>query len=82
MEQHRELAGYRYRGSLLSVLAAALGDLQAVAPEIGVLPEGTQDVLGAADQQPPQLPVAPLRDALFTRITFARLVLALGTRPN
>ncbi len=49
MQEHRKFAGYRHHGSLLGVLPATLGDLQAVAPDVRILPEGSQDVLSTVD---------------------------------
>ena len=44
-EEYRELTpGHRHHGPLLRVFAAALGYLQAVTSQVGVLGEGAQDV--------------------------------------
>src|SRR5918999_3405193 len=63
MQQHRELPPHRHHRPFLGVLSAALGYLLAVSPEVGVLAEGPQDVVGAVDQQLPRQFVAVIGDA-------------------
>src|SRR5829696_2165938 len=63
MQQHGELAGDRPHRSFVGVLATAFGDLQPVASQIGVVGEGTEDVVGAAYHKPPEHLIAFFGDA-------------------
>src|SRR5215204_4238302 len=74
MQEHCELPRYRHYRPLPGVLAAPLGDLFSVAPEIRVLPEWPQDVVSASHQEPPQELVAVPGDAPLG-IATSRLVL-------
>ena len=52
VQQHRELASdSHHHRAPLGVLASAPSNLQAVSSEVRVLPKGTEDVVGAANQQ-------------------------------
>jgi hypothetical protein len=51
VQEHRELPRHGHRSPFLGVLAATGGYLFPVAPEVRVRAEGTQDVVGATDQE-------------------------------
>lgn len=65
VQQYGELSCHRHRRAFLGVLAAALGNLQAVTPEVRIFTERPQHVVGATDQEPPQRFVSSLGDPLL-----------------
>jgi len=63
VEEDGQLAGHRHHRSLLGVLASAFGELETPAAQVTIGSEGSEDVLGAADEQATQVAVAGLGDA-------------------
>src|SRR5215207_6533425 len=62
-QEHREFPSHRHYRPLPGVLAAPFGDLFSVTPEIGVLPECSEDVVSASHQEPSEQLVAVSGDA-------------------
>ena len=60
MQEDGELSGDRDDRALLGVLPAALGELEPPAAQFAIRTEGTQEVLGALDQQPAEIAVPGL----------------------
>jgi len=60
MQQHRQFASQRYHGPLFGVFSSALHQFQSEGPQIAVRSKRPQNVIGATDQKPPQIPIPML----------------------
>ena len=76
MKEDGQLAGHRHHRSLLGVLASAFGELETPAAQVTIGSEGSEDVLGAADEQATQVAVAGLPARTPGRCSDAELGMA------
>jgi len=76
VEEDGQLAGHRHHRSLLGVLSPAFGELETPAAKITIGSEGSEYVLGAADEQATQVAVAGLPARTPGRCSDAELGIA------
>src|SRR6185437_3916376 len=72
VQQHRQLSGRGYDGSLLCVSSSSFRQLESPAPEIAVNAERSQDVLCSLHQQRAQVRIAFLAD-MHLRLALSRV---------